>query len=65
MLVGGVVDPDLSGVMKGGRYVDLQMAVKVDDADGTVGSDYAAKKRKGDGVVAAEGDDSRQGFAGF
>jgi hypothetical protein len=36
----------------------LQMAVEVDDGDGSVGSVHAAEEGKGDGVVTAEGNDT-------
>ena len=42
---------------------NVQVGVKVDDADGTVGSCDAAEKRQGDGVVAAESDDSGECLA--
>lgn len=41
----------------------LQMAVEVNDADGTVFTVDAAQQRQGDGVVTAEGDDTRKRLA--
>ena len=35
------------------RMRDIQMAVEMDDADGTVGFGDAAEKRKSDCVIAA------------
>ena len=46
-----------------GWVENVQVGVKVDDADGTVGSCDAAEERQGDGVVAAEGDDSGECLA--
>lgn len=43
----------------------LQMTVKVNNGDGTVGCDDAAEEGKGDGVVASESDDAWKSFAGF
>lgn len=39
------------------------MAVEVNDGDRAVGLVDTAQQRQGDGVVTAEGDDTRQGFA--
>ena len=45
------------------RLPRVEVRVKVDDGDGAVGSVDAAQEREGDGVVAPEGDDSREGLA--
>ena len=41
----------------------VEMAVEVDDADGTVGAVDAAEQGERDGVVASEGDDSWESLA--
>lgn len=38
----------------------VEVGVEVDDADGAVGAVHASQEREGDGVVASEGDDSRE-----
>ena len=47
------------------RCGDVQMAVKMNDADGSVLAVDAAKERESDCVIAAEGDHAREGFAVF
>lgn len=47
--------------MKGGG--GLQVAVEVDDRDGTVSRNDAAEDGKRDSVIAAEGDDAGEGRA--
>lgn len=63
--VGAVVD---AGDLGGGTAKDLglprvEMGVEVDHANGAVGAVDGAQQGQGDGVVAAEGDDTRQGLA--
>ena len=65
------VCPVVDGRLLGRRTAEdfgppgVEVAVEVDDRDGTVGGRHASQQGKGDGVVAAQGDDSRQRFAFF
>lgn len=47
----------------GGGLTSVQVAVKVDHRDGPVGTVDRSQQRQRDGVVATEGNHSRQGFA--
>lgn len=63
--VGAVID---AGLLRWAAAEDLwlpgvEMRVKVKDGDWTVRTGYAAEKGKGDGVVTAERDQTRQCFA--
>ena len=64
---------EVSAVVNGGllgwrttedfRLPCIEMGVEVDDSDRAICTVHAAKKRKGDGVVAAQGDDTRESLA--
>ena len=65
--VGSVVDGGLVGwcAAEDAGFPGVEVGVKVDYGDGTVGGVHAAEDGEDDGVVAAEGDDARQGFMAF
>ena len=53
------------GAAEDGGLPCVQMAVEVDHGDGAVGAVDAAQEGKRDGMVATEGDDTREGATGF
>ena len=65
--VGPVVDGRLLGRCAAEYFGPprVEVAVEVHDRDGAVGGGHAPQQGEGDGVVATQGDDSRQGFAMF
>ena len=65
--VGSVVDGGLvgRGATKDFGSPGVEVGVEVEDGDGPVGAVDGAEERESDGVVAAEGDESGQRFAGF
>lgn len=61
----------VDGGLGGGRAPEdlgapgVEVGVEVDYGDGAVGGGDGAEEGEGDGVVASEGDEAREGGAGF